>query len=500
MPSPGRLFGRLLAVSLMAGAVLGILPPVFGEEGPPPTVLRVIPLDASRLLPGAARPDRAPSGTVLLREPAWTNPSTTCAPIRFTMAGFVWDQQGDSTVRARLSWGIQGDMKGPFPVLGDAEEGPDPGSPDDAGPAGTRPVWTGEARCVRYRLRLPAEEAVSGLRAVFVNTSGTATDPAPPTSADDLLARAWGLVSTPEPAEAAAVQPGIIPRSGWGAKEGMRRCGPDYADSLKMAYVHHTVNANGYGRARVDDLIRGIYAYHVQARKFCDIAYNFLIDRFGRIWEGRYGGIDQPVIGAHAMGFNTGSTGIAALGTFTSQPPSKKMVQAYKRLLAWRLDVAHIRPTGKAVMESAGGPNQKFDKGQEVTLPAIAGHRDTGFTTCPGARLYRKLPGIREAAEARGLPKIWNPIQAPASTTYGSVSVRYTAILSRDMSWTIDITDQFGAAVRHLAGQGAALDVTWDGKRDDGVTRAAPGTYTVTMRARAGASHAREAVFSLTIS
>jgi uncharacterized protein with LGFP repeats len=425
--------------------------------------------------------------------------STTCSPIRFTMVGFVWEQGGDAAIPARVAWGSTGAMTEPVRLFSDPDEGPDPGSPDDSGLAGTPPLWTGEARCVRYRMRLPAEEQVSGVRAVFVNTSGTATDASPPEAGGGLLARAWGVVSTPEPAAAISVQPGIIPRSGWGAQEGKRRCEPDYADSLEMAYVHHTVNSNSYGRARVDDLIRGIYAYHVDGRKFCDIAYNFLIDRFGRIWEGRYGGMDQPVIGAHAMGFNTGSTGIAALGTFTTQRPPRKMLQAYKRLLAWRLDVAHVRPTGKAVMESAGGPNQKFDKGEEVTLPVIAGHRDTGFTTCPGARLYRKVPSIRKAAEGRGLPKIWNPVQAPASTTYGSVSVRYTATLSQPMSWTLDVTDQFGASVRHLAGQGAAVNVTWDGKRDDGVTPAAPGTYTVTLRAQAGGATAREAVFTLTI-
>ena len=500
MPTPGRLLARLLAITLMAGVVLGVLPPVFGGRGVPPTVLRTVALDAARLLPRTARVARAVSGTIQLREAAWTNPSTTCASIQFTMAGFVWEQEGDTTVRARLSWGTPGAMKGPFPVLGDADEGPDPGTPDDVGPAGTRPVWTGEAQCVRFRLRFPPDEPISELRAVFINTSGTATGPAPADTGGDLLARVWGVVSTPEPAGATAAKPGIIPRSGWGANEGMRRCGPDYADAVRMAYVHHTVNENGYGRARVDDLLRGIYAYHVQARKFCDIAYNFLIDRFGRIWEGRYGGIDQPVIGAHAMGFNTGSTGVAALGTFTSQSPSKKMARAFKRLLAWRLDVAHVRPTGKAVMESAGGPSQKFDKGQEVTLPAIAGHRDTGFTTCPGARLYRKLPRIRKAAEGRGLPKIWKPVQAPTSTAFGSVSVRYTATLSQSMSWTLDVTDQFGGEVRHLAGQGSAVNVTWDGKRDDRVTLAGPGTYTVTMRAHAGAATARDAVFSLTIS
>jgi hypothetical protein len=494
-----RLLVRLVAGILMAGVVLGILPPVFGERGVPATVMRTVALDPTGLAPRSELAARAPGGAIRLREAAWTRKATTCAPIRFTMVGFVWEQSGDAPIPARVSWGSPGEMRRPVRVFADSDEGPDPGSPDDAGLAGTPPIWTGEARCVRYRMRLPAEEAMSELRAVFVNTSGTATDPYSPEAGGGLLARVWGVVSTPEPASAASVQPGIIPRSGWGAQEGKRRCGPDYADSLKMAYVHHTVTPNAYGRSRADDLIRGIYAYHVDGRKFCDIAYNFLIDRFGRIWEGRYGGIDQPVIGAHAMGFNTGSTGIAALGTFTSHRPPRKMLKAYKRLLAWRLDVAHVRPTGKTVMVSAGGPNQKFDKGQKVTLPVIAGHRDTGFTTCPGAKLYRKLPSIRKAAEARGLPKIWNPVQDPTSTAFGSVSVRYTAALSQPMSWTLDITDQFGAAVRRLSGQGASVEVTWDGRREDGATPAPAGTYTVTLRARAGAATAREAVFSFTI-
>jgi N-acetylmuramoyl-L-alanine amidase len=493
-----RLLVRLLAVALMAGVVLGILPPVFGGRGVPATVVRTVALDPTGMAPRSASAVGAPTGGVRLQEAAWTRKATTCAPIRFTMVGFVWEQGGDAPIPARVSWGSPGEMRGPVRLFADSDEGPDPGSPDDSGLAGTPPLWTGEARCVRYRMRLPAEEAVSGLRAVFVNTSGTATG-SPPETGGGLLASVWGVVSTPEPAAAASVQPGIIPRSGWGAQERKRRCGPDYADSLKMAYVHHTVTTNAYGRSRADDLIRGIYAYHVDGRHFCDIAYNFLIDRFGRIWEGRFGGIDQPVIGAHAMGFNTGSTGIAALGTFTRQRPPRKMLKAFKRLLAWRLDVAHVRPTGKTVMESAGGPNQKFEKGQEVRLPVIAGHRDTGFTTCPGAKLYRKLPSIRRAAEARGLPKIWNPVQVPTSTTFGSVSVRYKAALSQSMSWTLDVTDQFGAAVRHLAGQGDSVDVTWNGKRDDGVTAAAAGTYVVTLRAHAGAATAREAVFSLTI-
>jgi hypothetical protein len=301
-------------------------------------------------------------------------------------------------------------------------------------------------------------------------------------------------------------QPPVITRAQWGAKEKMRRCGPNYASEVKMAYVHHTVNSNAYSRSRADDLIRGIYAYHVQSRKFCDIAYNFLIDRFGRIYEGRFGGMDQPVIGGHAMGFNTSSTGVAALGDFTKKKPPKKVIKAYRKLLAWRLDVAHVRPTGTARMTSAGGSNTKYKKNQTVTLPAVSGHRDTGYTSCPGARLYKKLKAIRNGAERRGMPKIWAPTVSPNPAPPGTGGIRFTALLSRQMSWTIEIFQDLApeSPYRTMSGVGTAIDWIWDRKPGtiditDPNAVAPPGTYTVQISATAAGQTARPATLSLTI-
>src|ERR687891_1267032 len=407
MPSPRirRAVRIILSSGVLVGAVLGLLPPAIGAATPP-TVARKVSVDTSSLVPPRAAAALAPGGRIRLGHTAWSARRVVCAPIRFTTLGVVWRQDGGEAVPARIAVGASGRFGPALEVEALPAEGPDPGTPDDAGLTGTPPVWTGEARCARLRLRLPKGDAIGDARVVFVNTSGTATTPSLLDRAGDLLARAWGMVTEPfaaRGADAASPQPAIITRAEWGAKEKLRRCGPDYAEEgVKMAYVHHTVNGNSYAASRSDDLIRGIYAYHVQGRHFCDIAYNFLIDRFGRIFEGRFGGIDQPVIGAHAMGFNTGSTGVAALGTFTSATAPRKILRAFKRLLAWRLDVAHVRPTGKAVMISAGGSAQKFKKGQQVTLPVISGHRHTGYTTCPGSALFRKLGPIRRAAQAPG--------------------------------------------------------------------------------------------------
>lgn len=505
MPSPRtrRAVFRALTLGVVAGAVLGLLPPALGRDVPP-TVVGRVSLEEASLVPPRSAASLRPGGTIRVGRSAWSPRRIVCAPITFTTVGVVWRQDGGQEIPARMAVGAPGRFGASIEIEGEPAEGPDPGTQDDAGLQGTPPVWTGEARCIRLRLRIPADDAVGDVRVVFVNTSGTAEPPSLLDRASDALARAWGMATEPftiQPAEAAAAQPTIISRSGWGAKEKLRRCGPDYAeDGVKMAYVHHTVNSNSYSPSRSDDLIRGIYAYHVQGRNFCDIAYNFLIDRFGRIFEGRFGGIDQPVIGAHAMGFNTGSTGVAALGTFTSTKAPARMLRAFKRLLAWRLDVAHVRPTGKAVMVSAGGSAQKFKKGQEVTLPAISGHRHTGYTTCPGNFLFRKLGPIRRAAEKRGLPKIWNPARsAEAISLWQAQSVQLTATLSTTMAWSLIITDALGGTVRDFSGSGSVVDVTWDGKRHDGVA-VAPGAYNVTIRAQVpGGGTAREAALTVVV-
>jgi hypothetical protein len=496
----GRILPRIPVVLVLTAAALGILPPAV-HGGPPPTVIRTVAVDEARLVPPSSPSTLTRKGGVRVARPAWTQQTTTCAPIRFTTVGLVWRQSGDAVIPTKIAWGRPQPFGTALAIAADPDEGPDPGSPDDSGLVGTQPIWTGEARCARFRLRLPADEALTDVRAVFLNTSGTATDPGPLEQAADTLAAAWGMVTeplTPPPANALAAQPTIISRSAWGAKESLRRCKPDYGKGVEMAYVHHTVSGNSYPASKADDIVRAIYAYHVKGNGWCDIGYNFLIDRFGRIYEGRFGGMERPVVGAHAMGFNTGSSGVSAIGTYTTRSPSTVVLDAFERLLAWRLDVAHARPTGTTVMRSAGGSNQKFDKGEEVTLPVIAGHRDTGYTTCPG-RLYARLQSLRSATEALGLPKIWDPTATPQSGPPGT-AIRFTASLSTTMSWVVDILDSAGTPIRQLTGSGTILDSTWDGRYADGTTVAPPGVYTAYLRARdVAGTTARDAVITVTL-
>ncbi|MET0840058.1 MAG: FG-GAP-like repeat-containing protein, partial [Marmoricola sp.] len=201
-------------------------------------------------------------------------------------------------------------------------------------------------------------------------------------------------------AMARPAKPYIYSRAQWGANEKMRdQSAPDYG-TVRTGFVHHTVNANNYTAAQVPALLRGIYAYHTQSRGWRDIGYNYLVDRFGRIWEGRWGGVDRAVVGAHTLGYNEVSFAMSAIGNFDVARPPTAVLNAYARLFAWKLAIYNIpaNKTGIAV------------KGR--TLQAINGHRDAGSTACPGRYLYAQLPYIRTQAR-----KIQNAAPGGGGTT-----------------------------------------------------------------------------------
>ncbi len=134
-------------------------------------------------------------------------------------------------------------------------------------------------------------------------------------------------------------------------------------------------------------LLRGIYAYHTQSRGWRDVGYNFLVDRFGRIWEGRWGGVDRAVVGAHTSGYNEVSFAMSAIGNFDIASPPQAVSDAYARLFAWKLSMYNIRADASRVYV------------KNRYMQAVNGHRDAGSTACPGRYLYSKLPAIRVATQ-----------------------------------------------------------------------------------------------------
>lgn len=145
----------------------------------------------------------------------------------------------------------------------------------------------------------------------------------------------------------------------------------------------------------------GICRFHVLGNGWNDIGYQALVDRFGRLYKGRAGGMRSAVVGAHAQGFNEETTAIASIGDNRSVKLGKKARAAVAKYVAWKLGVHGIDPATQTKLTSGGGSLSRYPKGAVITVPRVIGHRDLGATECPGNRLYAQLASIRKAVQKR---------------------------------------------------------------------------------------------------
>ena len=280
---------------------------------------------------------------------------------------------------------------------------------DLPGPRGTEPVFIGRTHTVQIAVTRPP--------------GAPTTPPAAPRKPDDKPPLGYVpanveqpfaqnvtavLISPPEappdlgPLPSAATPAGqppqIINRAAWGADEGMRCGEPRYDTRIRAGVVHHTAGSNEYAPGDSAGIIRSIYEYHTRTLGWCDIAYNAMVDKYGQVFEGRAGGMNRPVEGAHTGGFNHNTWGVAMLGNFETVPPTPIQLRNTGRLLGWVLGQAGVDPLGAVVLPSEGGSFTKFPFGASPTLPTIFTHRDVGITECPGAAAYALMPEIRNIA------------------------------------------------------------------------------------------------------
>jgi hypothetical protein len=340
---------------------------------------------------------------------AW--PSAARARLRsFAMVGVSWrsPRQARIELRARLGDGAWS----PWALASAGGHGGDGqealasaaghGGDGRAGLFG-EPLWVGRADQVELR----GANGVDGVRVHTVPASmapASAAAAALPVATPASVVAAGLPVATPV-LPAGPGQPPIIARSAWAGERARPSAGPFYG-SVQLAFVHHTDNPNGYARAEVPSILLAMFDYHRYVRGFFDIAYNFIIDAFGRTWEGRAGGIDAPVRGAHAGGFNGVSTGVAVLGTFMDVVPPAPALDALERLLAWKLALQGVPALGtvRVDVNPADAYYTPFRPGQRVLLPRVAGHRDGDLTDCPGNAFYHRLPAVRPRVAALAGP------------------------------------------------------------------------------------------------
>ncbi|PBC97465.1 N-acetylmuramoyl-L-alanine amidase [Streptomyces sp. Ag82_O1-15] len=311
------------------------------------------------------------------------------------------------------------------------------------------------------------------------------TDSAPPSDSasptDSVSPSPSTSSSAPPSAPPSTVpEPPIVSRADWGADESISPEAPEYNADVKAVFVHHTDGANDYSCADSPSIIRSIYAYHVQVSGWKDIGYNFLVDKCGTIFEGRKGGVDLPVFGAHTYGWNRESAGVAVLGDYTTTSATNATLASVARLAAWKLGQYGADPAGTTQLTAGASQHNYFSTdftaGSKYTFQRISGHRDGYNTQCPGGLLYDQLPTIRTWASGpvQGL-KVGSVDGAGLSgSTYytkGGITVRWTATTPASLISKFELLVD-GKSVATTSGTATSAAVTL-----------ALGSHTVAVRA-----------------
>lgn len=430
-------------------------------------------LGATATVPALAQTTGAAGAPVPSILPAATDPQADAALLtdplevdRFFVAGFTWTGGADLPDGVRIYLRVRENGSWSPWYLSEAA---DSGRDDRATP-GTGEFVTGGADAIQASVvgsSLPA-----GLKLALVPSRPqgeevlgaddlTTTQAAPTPVIEDASATenqgtqvdpaAMRLPASPasvtRPAAASVAAPATVPvvapaattanglpvavttRAEWGANASYMSWDPEYARAGHVV-VHHTAGTNSYSAGQSASIVRGIYYYHAVVLDWGDIGYNFLVDKFGTVFEGRSGSVAAPAgrmsIGAHARGVNTGTMGISMMGDYSTVSPSDAQLSSVGKMAGWFLKRAGISDvTGWAGLHV--WTTERYQAGSTISMPRILGHRDVGYTTCPGNVGYSKLGAIRAIAKAQGSSPQGGSSSAPSTVPQdhpGAVALR----------------------------------------------------------------------------
>ncbi|WP_063917368.1 N-acetylmuramoyl-L-alanine amidase [Nocardia niwae] len=365
--------------------------------------------DTPALSPGAVPPELISQVGAQVKE--------LSSDTSFSMVALTARELTDTkaTIRARQPDGTWGPWYDTEPVDTHRTDRSGPGATD-----GTEPIYVGDTTAVQ--VLVTRKQATAGtIQPVAQPVATDPGDPArqPAARSDDSAQQVADLTAVlidpgrgatdGELRDVAAALPGggpsVITRAQWGADESIRCDEPTYDDTLGGVTVHHTAGRNDYSKSESAGIVRAIYTYHAKTLGWCDIGYNALVDKYGQVFEGRFGGLDRPVQGAHAGGFNENTSGVALMGNYESEQPTEAAIEAIGAFVGWRTKVAGLDPKGSTTMVSEGTSYTPYAQGESVRLPVVFAHRDVGNTTCPGDAAYALMDRIRDiAAGAPGAP------------------------------------------------------------------------------------------------
>ncbi|WP_332909683.1 N-acetylmuramoyl-L-alanine amidase [Nocardia gipuzkoensis] len=426
--------------------------------------------------PAQPLPERAPGSVRFIADPARLQPGTTpdtpalspgavtpqlmsqvgaqvkelSSETPFSMVALTAKELADTTatIRARQPDGTWGPWYDAEPV--------DTHRTDRSGPGptnGTEPIYVGDTNAVQVLVtrKQAAAETIRPVAETAPIVGGPVAqlgDPArqPVPRSDDQAQQPADLTAVLIDPGRGAVDdalhnvaaelpgggPGVITRAQWGADESIRCDQPTYDDHIGGVTVHHTAGRNDYSKSESAGIVRAIYTYHAKTLGWCDIGYNALVDKYGQVFEGRFGGLDRPVQGAHAGGFNENTSGVALMGNYESEQPTEASIEALGAFVGWRAKVAGLDPKGHTTMYSEGTSFTPYAQGEAVRLPIVFAHRDVGNTTCPGDAAYALMDRIRDiAAGAPSAPRTHDSQPpAPSESDVAALAALTTKLLN----------------------------------------------------------------------
>jgi hypothetical protein len=326
----------------------------------------------------------------------------------FSLVGVSWSdhtRRFDGTAQIRTRSAETGEWSGwldlDFDIV--APETDEASAVDTRG--ASEPLWTGPSDAVQARVLADgAQRAVpEGLRLDLIDPGTTSASQGKGTGGAESGAAAVTTATTASAETTTPVAPPappIVSRAAWGADESLVKDPAEYISKVEAMFVHHTAGTNDYTCADSAAIIRAIFVYHVQSNGWNDVGYNFFVDKCGTVFEGRAGGVDKRVRGAHTYGFNGVSSGVSLLGNYEDGgTPTPAALSAIADIAAWKLGLDGVDPEGRVTLTAAGDTGV-YKAGQKADLYTISGHRDGYATLCPGRTLYDRLPDIRIQAAA----------------------------------------------------------------------------------------------------
>lgn len=344
---------------------------------------------------------------------------------------------------------------------------------------GTVPYWAGDSDGIQVRVDAVGDARPRGVRVDLIEP-GTS-------DADALATDPWSGSA----AMASTDRPPIVTRAEWGANESLRDKRLENSPTVEVMFVHHTAGSNSYTRNESPAVVRGLYSYYVNTLDYADLGYNFLVDKYGTIYEGRAGSITKPVRSAATGGFNTNSMAVVAMGNFQTAPASDEMVRAIAKVLAYRLSAFHRDPFDKKVLRAEIG-SSRYDAGERARFRVVSGHRDAGFTACPGNNLYQRLPTIRRLTAKFMGSSLVEPSVSDRNVPVGA-DVEVRAEVMQEQGWALTVRDLCsGEVVRRSTGRAtptSPIRAVWNGSTDAG-SQAPPGRYRLTLTSSGSGSSA----------